>query len=156
MDKNALQLAVIFDIDNCLVDSTVLNQYLPNDVYSREAWRLVEVHYPEVIPNQWAVDLVNMYRNSGYTIIFVTGREEADNCRDVTINTISKALNGDLNNIYLFMRGFQDYRLSAEVKKDIYLKEIKGAFDIRLAVDDEPLNCIMFNSLNIPTLQVII
>lgn len=148
--------AIICDLDNCLWDATMLDKYLPTDTSSREQWRLFELHYNEVITNQWCVNLVNAYRNMGYCILLVTSREDVDNCKGATLNSIYKALSGDLNNVSLFMRRQSDYRPSWEVKEEIYLNEIKDKFDVELAIDDDAKNCATFRKLGIPTMRVII
>lgn len=148
--------AVIFDLDDVLFDSTALKQYIPIDKTCREQWRLFETHYNEVIPNEWAAELVNFYRSIGRTILFVTSREDIDNCKGTTIQSISKALNDDLSNVWLFMRKANDYRESHEVKREIYENEIKDNWDVKIAVDDDPMNCQMFHSLGIHTLQKIV
>ena len=148
--------AIIMDLDNCLWDSTMLDQYLPADHTSREQWRTFEVHYPEVIPHQWGISLVNAYRAMGYCILFVTSREDVDNCKGTTISSIHKALDGNLNNIWLFMRRAHERGESQVVKQRIYNDEIKGNFDVELAIDDDAKNCEMFTRLGIPTLQKIL
>lgn len=151
-----LPLAIILDLDNVLWDSTMLDQYLPKGKPTREQWREFEKHYPEVIPSQWAIDLVNFYRSNGHIILFVTSREDADNCKGTTIASLDKALNGNLENVFLFMRELGDRDDSDIVKERIYLTKIKDNFDVRLAVDDDPKNCIMFAKYDIPTLQKIL
>jgi len=154
---STLPLAIILDLDNVLWDSTMLDQYLPkNKKPTREEWREFETHYPEVIPNQWAVDLVNVHRNAGHLILFVTSREDADNCKGTTINSLNKALNDDLNGVYLFMRDYGNREDSDVVKEQIYLKEIKDNYNVKFAIDDDPKNCEMFNRHGIPTLQKIL
>jgi predicted secreted acid phosphatase len=153
---NTLPLAVIFDLDNVVWDATMLNQYLPADKKSRAGWSEFEKHYKEVTPNAWAVELVNFYRSLGRTLLFITSREDINNCKSDTIDSLSTALSNDLSGAYLYMRQPEDYRPSAEVKKEIYLKEIQGIFKVMLAVDDDRSNCEMWHSFGIDTLHKLV
>jgi len=154
--EKTLPPAIILDLDNVLWDATMLHQYLPKGCPTRDEWREFEKHYPEVIPSQWAIDLVNLYRSNGHIILFVTSREDADNCKGVTIVSLDKALNNNLENVFLFMREFGDRDDSDIAKERIYLTKIRDYFDVKLAIDDDPKNCIMFAKYNIPTLMKII
>jgi predicted secreted acid phosphatase len=151
-----LTKAIILDLDNVLFDSRILDLYMPTDKNSREQWTEFEQHYVKVTNNQWAVDLVNVYRRDGYTILFVTSREDINNCRGVTLNSIYSALSGDLNFVWLFMRHTGDFSPSPDVKKDIYLNEIKDNFDVHLAIDDDRSNCEMYKELGLNVMQVLV
>jgi len=56
--EKTLPPAIILDLDNVLWDATMLHQYLPKGCPTRDEWREFEKHYPEVIPSQWAIDLL--------------------------------------------------------------------------------------------------
>ena len=52
------------------------------------------------------------------------------------------------------MRAENDFRSSAEVKRDILLHDILPNYDVLLAVDDEEDNIKMFQSLGITAYKV--
>lgn len=83
--------------------------------------------------NDWCRELIKGMFSIGYTIIFVSGRE--DTLRNATINWLGE--NRLL--IYppqIFMREEGDYRKDFEVKKEIYEDHIKFKYEILFIVDD--------------------
>ena len=154
--SNTLPLAVIFDLDEVIFNSTCLIPHIPKDKNSRAGWTEFEKHYKEVTPNSWAVQLAEFYRSTGHTLLFVTSREDMNSCKSDTIDSLSIALNNDLSNAYLFMRQPDDFRPSAEVKRDIYLNEIQGVFNVMLAVDDDENNAKMWHSFGINSLHKLV
>ena len=156
MEKVIRPRAIIVDIDNVLVDARALEIYTPADPHSRGGWDIFHQHLHEVTINDFIVNLVNLYRNAGYSILFVTSREDIRNCRQITFDTISRALIGDLVNVWLFMRNAEDYRCCDIVKGEIYDNIIKESFDVELVLDDSPSNCKMFQEKGLHTFQVAI
>ena len=82
-------------------------------------------------------------------LIFVTGREGTAKLREQT----EAQLDLYFPNYTIFYRPENDYRKAAEVKKEIYLNNIKGKYDILFAIDDDIQNIRMFEKLGIHTLH---
>ena len=157
MGDNLIPLkAVIWDLDDTFWSSEECNKYLPADMLSREGWDNFNKYIHLVKPYPWAVNMVNLYRNAGYAVVFLTSREDIGNCRWITLSSIFDALDGNIDNITLHMRDAEDYRTSAEVKEEKYLKEIKPYYNIEFAIDDSDSNCMIYKKYNIPVLKKII
>jgi hypothetical protein len=152
-----LRSAVIFDLDGVLFDSKVLRNYLPKDETSREEWDLFATHYHKVSINSWCIELIKSLILNDIKILFVTSREDVLEARLQTVNKLVEAIGTEnVLNSSLFMRSFNDYRPSDEVKKDIFIKYIKDNYNILFAIDDEIQNSLMWKELEITSLHNII
>jgi len=103
------------------------------------------------IPIIPVINIVKAFKALNYTIIFITGREDRDNCAAETCKWFEK------NNIpydILHMRGKGDYRKDYIVKEEIYRDQIENKFDVEFVLDDRngPVN--MWRDIGLLCLQV--
>ena len=99
--------------------------------------------------NKPIADLVNLYKNAGYSVILLTGRE--DYSRRVTEDWL---LRHGIDYEVLFMRPSGDYCKSTTLKRRIYEENIAPHYEVELVLEDFDKNIIMFNELGLPTLKV--
>jgi hypothetical protein len=87
--------------------------------------------------------------NKGYSIIFVSGRE--DKYRWLTLNWF---YTHNIPYSELFMRPTDDKREDSVVKKEIYEKEIKGIYNVGVVFDDRNRVVEMWRDQGLTCLQV--
>lgn len=148
---------IILDIDNCILNSTEWNKYLPKDFYSRDEWTNYHNYYYLAVTNYDMVNYLSDLCKLGLkSIDFITAREDVDNMRKITIAQLEKAL-GNIRRIRnvktrLFMRNYNDFSKSSEVKENILLTHIYPYKFIDLAIDDDKSNLQMYEKYGIKTL----
>lgn len=145
----ATQTAVIFDIDGTLANITpVLKRtgYIPDpdDAHKTKVINAT-LHAPV---NGWVADLASRTFMSGRGVLVITAREE----RHRPVTEAWLAANG-IHHHELHMRGDDDARPDADVKRDIY-ESIADRWDVEHAVDDNPEVLDMWKSLDIETTVV--
>lgn len=141
--------AIIVDLDDCLFDSRHLEQYIPKRKGDRAGWDLVQEKMSECEVNKHILAIIDMAYIKDIELIFITGREGTEALKTVTENELELYFP-----VYkIFYRPQNDYRKAAVVKKEIYLKHIKGRYDILFAIDDDESNIKMFQELGLNTLQ---
>lgn len=105
-------------------------------------------------PNWPVITTVKLYKNAGYQIIFVTGRENKYHMQ--TVSFIEKYAGWTENKDYiLFMREIGDRRKDAFYKTEIYNKHIKEQYDVLFALEDRNQMVDAYrNDMKIPCFQV--
>lgn len=78
-------------------------------------------------------DIVNMYKDKGYTVIVLSGRDRV--CRDLTIKWLQ---DNDVKFDFLFMRALDDQRKDYVVKEELYFDNVDGAYNVEAVFDDRP------------------
>lgn len=100
-------------------------------------------------PNTYVVELVKLYYNNGYKIIFCSGRE--DKFKDLT----EQWLNHHVGIQYqLYMRPENDFRKDKIIKEEIFDIHIKNKYYIRGVIDDRLQVCQLWFELGLPLLRV--
>ncbi len=99
-------------------------------------------------PNKPIIDLATTLSLSGYRVIFMSGRDES--CRADT----EEWLRMYFGNACVFMRPAGDVRRDAIVKRELFDKHIRDAYDVRLVLDDRTQVVQMWRSLGLTCLQV--
>ena len=140
--KDYLTKAIIVDIDG-----TVATHYDSDGVQTREHhdYSLVGTD----LPVQPIIDLVRMYFDNGFTIIFVSGR--MDHCRKDTIQWL---VDHDVPMDEIFMRRSKDFRPDNEIKQEIYDEKILDKFNIEIVLDDRDRVVDMWRENGLQVLQV--
>ena len=123
MPQNKMPHAVICDIDGTVA---LRNNRSPFD-YSKVCEDTFDPRMLEVLYT---------FIESGVKIIFVTGREDVDNCRELTIKWLDKNIAYSERGWDLIMRSKGDHRSDTEVKKEIYDKYIKDKYNILCVFED--------------------
>ena len=130
--------AIICDIDGVLVEYV---EYPSNDDFYKNIKEYV------IIPVM--VDLVDLLSYQ-YKILFVTARQEE--YREFTYNQLAPIFCYDDSKFDLYMRKQKDLRSTDDIKQDL-LKELLQKYDIKLAIDDDPFNIMMYKRNGIPTME---
>jgi predicted kinase len=107
----------------------------------------------EDIPNQPVIDLVKILRDK-FKIIFVSGREDTEQCREDTLIWLDENRAAYYELCHLFMRPEGDTRNDAVIKYELYNKHIRGKFNVEYVVDDRNRVVEMWRSLGLTVLQV--
>ena len=123
MPQNELPYAVICDIDGTVA---LRNNRSPFD-YSKVCEDTFDPRMLEVLYT---------FIESGVKIIFVTGREDVDDCKELTIKWLDKNIAYSESGWDLIMRPKGDYRSDAEIKKEIYDKYIKDKYNVMCVFED--------------------
>lgn len=123
MPQNKMPHAVICDIDGTVA---LRNNRSPFD-YSKVCEDTFDPRMLEVLYT---------FIESGVKIIFVTGREDMDNCRELTTKWLDKNIAYSESGWDLIMRSKGDHRSDAEIKKEIYDKYIKDKYNILCVFED--------------------
>lgn len=110
----------------CDIDGTVAD----ND--SRDIFNYSLVSEDKPIDS--IVNIVSSLYSCGYTIIFVSGRE--DYCYDQTKRWIADNIGIPMNDINLLMRETDNKEKDYKVKMDIFNKHIRHNFNVLGAIDD--------------------
>ena len=119
-----MQKAIIFDIDETIAHKSPERGFREYDKVSLDT------------PIQPALNLLKLYFNAGYKIIFITSRREI--CREQTIEWLKKYACSEFE---LLMRPEKQskkekYIDSDVVKLALYEKHIKGKYDIEACFED--------------------
>lgn len=132
--------AIICDLDGTLALIGDRNPFNPttveNDVLNKSVANVIEVY-----SHQKLFDV---------QIIFVTGRYEK--YRQQTENWLQKH---NFSNYLLFMRQNQDSRKDMVYKKEVYIKNIQGKFEVLFVLEDRDQMVRMWREeLRLPCFQV--
>ena len=104
--------------------------------------------------NEDAVDIAvanicQLYYNEGYSVILLSGRDEA--CRAVTVDWLHTNC---IAYSRLFMRAEGDRRQDTVVKKELFDAHIRGMYDVEFVIDDRPCVCRQWRDMGLKVLQV--
>lgn len=122
---------IIFDLDGTLCDCEHRQHYVRGDT---KDWGAFFAGISRDTPRTAVANLVRMYDELGYTILFVSGR--GSEYRKETEAWLEEHLLD--HQFALFMRGFQDRRDDTIVKQELYEKYIKPYFNVEAVYDDRP------------------
>ena len=129
--------AFIFDIDGTLA---IRNGRDPYD------WGLVNAD----LPNQAVVDVARALDHAGYQLLYVSGRP--DDVRHATELWLHEHVGVEAP---LLMRPHGDFRSDIEIKREIYLNEIKPNYQVTAVFDDRTRIVELWrNELGLVCLQV--
>lgn len=140
---------IIIDLDGTLADSKHRHHFLTGDQGYRDtdAWR---IETDKDVPVQWCVDLIYGFRAQGYTILYVTGREEK--CRETTREWLGAHVSGSQHED-LLMRPMGDNRPDHLIKEELYLQQILPKYKVMFAIDDRPGIAKLWRTLGVPCLH---
>ena len=119
-DEN-LPRCILVDIDGTVADK---GDRSPFD------WHRVGLDSPK-----WPIiQLVKAMRESGYVIVFFSGRDSV--CRPETIIWLNEHFGWQSTNYELFMRPENDNRKDSIIKQELFEQHILGRYYVELVVDD--------------------
>ena len=93
-------------------------------------------------------EIVNLFKENGYEILLVTGREER--FRDITSKWLKT---NNLNYSKLLMRENKDYRKDIIIKEEIYNSEIKNKYEVSFVIDDREQMIKMWEKLRLACIK---
>lgn len=135
--NTANPLSLICDIDGTVADSEGIRS--PYNYGKVESDKLKEV----------VADIVKLHSVSGFTVIFISGREDV--CHQQTLNWLHKH---ELPVDALYMRKAGDHRKDYIVKLEIFNQHIRDKFNVRFVLDDRDQVVKMWRELGLTCLQV--
>lgn len=143
--------AIIVDIDGTMANFDHRKDLLYRDVATGDYEESQKASRQDP-PYVWCQNLVKIYHDAGYQIIFLTARNEK------YYTETAQWLNSHLEDyiVYvLLMRPLNDDRPDDVVKEDIYRRDIALQFNVEFALDDRDSVVDMWrNRIGIPCLQV--
>ena len=147
-----MRKAIICDIDQCLLDSTIpimMKETAKSTLPEEEAWDLFYNNLHLCKKNEWCYTLLEqMTLNTDIKVVFITGREERARKHTKAFLKFNHPIDWDL---YMRPTGCLDE--DAKVKRDI-MNTIKDDYNWLFALDDRESNCSVFNDYGITTLKV--
>ncbi len=138
--------AVIIDLDG-----TLCNIEHRRHLLESKDWSAFFAEMDKDTVNQWCKELIWSCLESRWSLIFVSGRSE--DYREVTERWIEDHAVPSSMHWTLFMRPSGDYRKDAEVKKEIYIRDIEPRFDVIFCVDDRQQVVDQWRELGLVCLQ---
>jgi predicted kinase len=148
LDSTINKQAVIIDLDGTLSDVSHRIHHLRGG--EKPDWRAFFEGIPGDKVNRAVACLYHMAVDSGYTVLFVSGRPEdyrgpsEEWLRDYSFDGY----------FALFMRPFNNKKPDTEVKAQIYDRYIKPYFDVLFTVDDRDAVVAMWRSKGLVCFQV--
>lgn len=108
------------------------------------------------LPNKRVVALVEDLAAVGHHILFMSGREDVDNCRKDTIQWLRDNLDfleaDDVPELYMRAKG--DNRPDDEVKYELFDNHVRNFNDISFVLDDRSKVVKMWREIGLTCLQV--
>lgn len=130
--------AVIVDIDGSVA---LMNNRSPYD------YSLVSTD----LPNHPVVETVLSLRDRGYTLLFVSGRE--DSCYEDTRKWLDTNLSLEFDDVGLYMRKSGDYRKDSQIKEEIFNEHIRDNYNVLLVLDDRMQTTKRWREMDLTCLQ---
>lgn len=129
--------AIIVDLDSTLANNSHRVHFVSGE---NKDWDSFHAGIKDDVPNDWCLDLVWKYWETGTKVFFVTGRHEE--YREVTEDFLLNKC--DFENdvecsvpMYeLLMRSNEDRREDYIIKQEIFEEHIKDKYDVLFAIDD--------------------
>lgn len=140
-----MQKAILVDIDGTLADVEHRVHHVQSETKNWKAFNEGMV-FDEL--NLWCADLIKAMSNEGYKILFITGRSEP--YREHTLKWLKE---NKIEFDDLYMRPTKDQREDFEVKKEIYIDEIKSAYKVLFVVEDRASVVKMWRGIGLVCLQ---
>ena len=110
----------------------------------------------EDLPKREILDIVKMFHDNGYGIIFLSGRDEV--CYDLTLEWIKdhfcETYKIDHNGIQLYMRPKDDVRKDSIVKKELFMEHVYNKYYITHVLDDRNQTVAGWRAMGLTCLQV--
>lgn len=141
-----MKKAIIIDLDGTLANISHRRHFAEAEKGKRD-WKSFYAGIGDDEVNIWCKNIIDLF-NPTHDIILVSGRPE--NYREITEQWL---LWNDIKYRFLFMRPKNDQRDDTIIKKEIYEKYIKYAWNITFAVDDRDRIVDMWRSIGITCLQ---
>lgn len=138
--------AVIVDIDGTISDVSHRLHYIEGPVKNWDAFNQASAMD---VPIEPVCQLVRHFRDLGYIILLVTGRDAE--YHTITRNWLNRQ---QIPDDFLWMRRRGDYRNDWLVKKQVFESHIKGEFDVLMVLEDRDTVVEMWRSLGLTCLQV--
>lgn len=133
-----LPKAIIYDIDGTLAHANGKRGHFDWD----------RVHVDSV--DEKVRETLNVFKNAGYKIIIVTGRDGS--CEELTKMWLDE---NKIHFDYFYIRPANNYDPDTKIKKNIYENHIKGNFNVLGVFDDRNKVVSMWRELGVKCFQVL-
>jgi predicted kinase len=95
------------------------------------------------------VNIVKMYKENGYQIIFLSGRDSV--CREITNDWLGKHFGSDF---LLYMRTQGDRRKDRIVKQELFFNHVAENWDVEVVIDDRKQVVRLWTDIDVKLLNV--
>lgn len=148
--KSALPKAILCDIDGTIALFNSSKDVEPRyaSTHTRAAHLLTTSEKDS--PNMFLIDLLHMYHDNGYKIIFSVGRQESS--RETTENFLNKHLT--FTDWDLHMRAQKDFRRDFVLKREVYCEKIKNKYNVCVVFEDKQSVVESYRRLGLSVYQV--
>lgn len=143
-----MEKAIIVDIDGTLSDNTHRLHMFNDNI---KDWTEINERSRYDLPVLWCQDMVHIYAQAGYKILFVTGRVAS--AEAVTREWLTRYVSPSVD-YTLHMRGLTDTRPDFIVKQEIYMRDIAPFYQVSFCLEDRDSVTHMWRSLGLTALQV--
>ncbi len=140
-----MQKAILVDIDGTLAD---VNHRVHHVQAQTKDWKAFNEGMVHDELNLWCRDLILAMKDKGYKTVFITGRGES--YRTETLEWMKKH---KIEVDELFMRPKSDRREDSDVKKEIYVDQIKDKYEVLFVVEDRASVVKMWREIGLVCLQ---
>jgi len=137
--------AIIVDLDGTLAHNNG----------HRSAYDATKVYDDEI--NKHILDLIVLYLENVYNVLFVSGREGTEICKSETIRWLNDkcGIHDIEDNRDIFFRKEGDHRNDAIVKEEIFYEHIHDNYNVQFVLDDRDRVVSMWRKkIGLPCLQV--
>lgn len=145
-NMSSKQKAIIVDLDGTLAD----------DLWRRHTYKMPNANWDEINamckydqPFKWAQEIVHSMSKQGYTIIFLTARN--DTAKEVTEAWLNA--NVDVPHYKLIMRESGDKREDWMTKEDLYIRKVLPEYNVLFCLDDKQTVTDMWRRIGLTCLQ---
>lgn len=126
--------AVVIDLDGTLCNTDHRQHHVDGRDYQKKDFIKFYEKMSDDTPHEWCVNLLHLYRQAHYAILFVSGRPEE--YREKTEEWISRHVALPVSAYQLWMRPTDDYTDDRDIKEGIYRKHIEPYYDVEVVIDD--------------------
>lgn len=135
--------AILCDLDGTLCNIEHRRRFLQQ---TPKDWKSFFEFMPHDKPNFNVAHVVRSFAQSGYQVIFVTGRMEMHR---IETNKWLKKWFPEFSHFPVLMRKNQDFRDDSLVKEEIYSEKIAPNFHVELVIDDRKKVCEMWRRMEL-------
>jgi len=140
--------AIIVDLDGTLTNNDHRIGMLHAEV---KDWDAINEASRFDLPVLWCQDMVHIYAQAGYKILFVTGRTAT--YESVTREWLTRYISPAVD-FTLMMRPVTDRREDFIVKMEIFQRDILPFYDVAFALEDRDSVTRMWRDIGLTCLQV--
>lgn len=139
--------AIIVDLDGTLADIKHRLKYI--ETPGKKDFQSFNQGIMKDKVNVWCREIIERFHHD-HAVLFITGRMWNDVTRD---NTIRWLFQHDIMYSNIYARKEGDFRKDAEIKKEIYIDQVRPHFDVLFCLDDRTQVVDMWREMGLVCLQ---